>query len=92
MRKIASLMVLLLLGVMAFAQQTKTITGQVKDEKGDPVGFATITEKGTTNKVVADATGLFKLKIASASAIEITAAGFAPQTITSPGEDFHRFL
>ena len=84
MRKIASLMVLLLLGVMAFAQQTKTISGQVKDEKGEAVGFANVTEIGTKKTQVADANGIFKITIASGAGIEISAAGFETVKVVNP--------
>jgi hypothetical protein len=44
MRKIASLLsVLMLLCTLAFAQ-TRTITGTVRDENGNSIPFATITE------------------------------------------------
>jgi hypothetical protein len=47
MRKIASLLpVLMLLCTLAFAQ-TRTVKGIVRDDKGDPISFATITEAGT---------------------------------------------
>ena len=52
MRKIASLLsVLMLLCTLAFGQ-TRTVTGTVKDETGTPVPFATVTETGTRNALL----------------------------------------
>jgi len=82
MRKIASLLpVLLLLCSFAFGQ-TRTITGVVKDDKANPVPFATITEVGTKNAAQADANGLFSIKIGNQSQLAISATGFTTVTIT----------
>ena len=82
MRKIASLLpVLLLLCSFAFGQ-TRTITGVVKDDKANPVPFATITEVGTKNAAQADANGIFSIKIATQSQLTISATGFTTVTIT----------
>ncbi|HZI53120.1 MAG TPA: SusC/RagA family TonB-linked outer membrane protein [Chitinophagaceae bacterium] len=84
MRKIASLLpVLILLCTAAFAQ-TRTVTGQVRDDKGEPIPFATITETGTKNATTADASGNFNIKIKDGSQITISSTGFANLTAT-PG-------
>jgi hypothetical protein len=54
--------VLLLFGVWSFSQNSRRITGQVKDESG-PVSFATITETNTSNSVTSDINGNFKITI-----------------------------
>src|SRR6185436_17079482 len=82
MRKLASLLsVLMLLCTLAFSQ-TRTITGVVKNEKGEPVPFATIQETGTKNATTADVQGAFSIKIPQNAKLTITAAGHASQTIT----------
>ena len=84
MRKIASLLpVLILLCTAAFAQ-TRTVTGQVRDDKGEPIPFATVTETGTKNATTADAAGNFTLKIKDGSQITISSTGFSNLTAT-PG-------
>ena len=84
MRKIASLLpVLILLCTAAFAQ-TRTVTGQVRDDKGEPIPFATVTETGTKNATTADASGNFNLKIKDGSQITISSTGFSNLTAT-PG-------
>ena len=84
MRKLASLLsVLVFLCASAFAQ-SHTVNGVVKDEKGDPIPFATIQEAGTKNATQADANGIFSIKIASGSKLIVSATGHASQTVT-PG-------
>src|SRR5438552_12341789 len=85
MRKLASLLsVLMLICTLAFAQ-TRTVSGVVRDEKGDTVPFATIQESGTKNAAQADANGGFIIKIGQNSKLIITAAGHESQTITPSG-------
>ncbi|HEY0433606.1 MAG TPA: SusC/RagA family TonB-linked outer membrane protein, partial [Chitinophagaceae bacterium] len=81
MRKLASLLCVLLIGTFAFAQ-TRTISGIVKDEKGDAVPFATVQESGTRNAVQGDANGAFSIRIGANSKLIVTAAGHASQTMT----------
>ena len=85
MRKIASLLaVLMLFYAFAFAQNTRIVTGQVKNDKGDAIPFATISETGTQNATTADINGNFKLTIKNGSQITVSATGHNPQTLT-PG-------
>jgi TonB-linked SusC/RagA family outer membrane protein len=85
MRKILSLFtVLMLLCALAYGQ-TRTVSGTVKDDKGDPIPFATITEAGTKNATQADANGVFTIKIGDNSRLTITATGHQTQTVTPTG-------
>src|SRR4030095_1653352 len=72
----------LLLSVQLFAQ-THTITGTIKDERGEPVAFATVTEVGKKNAVQADANGKFTINVPENAMLVITATGFKPSTIPS---------
>jgi TonB-linked SusC/RagA family outer membrane protein len=82
MRKLASLLpVLMLLCTFALAQ-TRTVTGRVMDDKGESIPFATITESGTKNAAKADANGLFSIRIKEGSQLIISSAGFNSQTVT----------
>src|SRR5437762_5009070 len=84
MRKLASLLtVLVFLCASAFAQN-RTVTGRVTDEKGEGIPFATITESGTKNAAQADASGHFVIKIKEASQLIVSSAGFETKTVT-PG-------
>lgn len=83
MRKTASLLMMLtLFCTLAFGQSTRTVTGQVRDDKGDPIGFATILETGTQNATKADVNGNFSLKIKEGSTLTVSSTGFLPMTVT----------
>lgn len=82
MKKFGSLLTLLLLCIMAWAQ-TRTITGQVKDEKGEPVPFATVSEVGAKNAVKADENGNFTIKIREGARLTVSASGREARTITA---------
>jgi len=56
--------------------QTKTVTGQVKDSKGDPIPFATVKIKGTNNATAADANGKFTINAPANATFVISAVGF----------------
>ena len=84
MRKHATFIVMLLfLGIAAFAQN-RTVKGTVKNEKGEPVPFATVTEAGTKNATTADEGGNFSISIKPNGKLTISATGFGANTIT-PG-------
>lgn len=81
MRKIASLLsVLMLLCGLALAQ-TRTITGVVRDPNGSPVPFATITQAGTNNATQADANGAFTITVPENARLVISASGFTSQIV-----------
>lgn len=85
MRKILSLLsVLMMLCILAFGQ-TRTITGTVRDDKGAPIPFATITETGTKNATQADANGNFKITVSGNNSITVTSSGFTAQTLNPAG-------
>jgi len=63
--------------------QTRAVTGIIKDERGDPVPFATVTEVGKSNAVQADANGRFTITVSDNAMVVITATGFKPSTVAS---------
>ena len=84
MRKLLLLWVgcLFLLG-QALAQQSRTVTGKVTDDKGSPIANASVTVKGTSIGTTTDAAGSFSLNIPeSAKALVISSVGMAQQEIT----------
>src|SRR5215217_5849653 len=86
MRKIVSLLaVLLLFGAMTYAQN-KTVTGKVRDEKGDPIPFATVAIKGTRSAVAADASGSFTINVKDGSTLVISSTGFETQEVNVSGQ------
>jgi len=86
MRKIGSLLtVLMLFCALAFGQ-TRTVTGVVRDANGNPVPFATVTESGTRNAVKADANGAFTIRVPDNAKLDISATGFQARTGISSTE------
>ena len=66
---------------MEVMQQTKRITGTVKDATGMDVIGANVIVKGTTNGVITDLDGKFSLEAAPGSIIEISYIGYMTQEI-----------
>src|SRR4051812_3249740 len=76
MRRILSMLsVLMLFGLFASAQN-RTVTGRVTDAQGRPVPYASITVKGTSLGVAADEAGNFTIQAAPNSTLVFSAAGF----------------
>ncbi len=83
MRKIASLLTMLMLfSALAFGQ-TRTGTGQVRDDKGEPIPFATVIETGTQNATKADANGNFTLKVKDGAQLTISSSGYESATVAA---------
>ena len=76
MRKMLSLIAVLVLCTAIALGQNKTMSGQVKDTKGDPIPFATIKIKGTNSAVAADANGNFTISASPNATFVISAVGF----------------
>src|ERR1044072_7082971 len=81
MRKIVSLLTMVLfMGISAFAQNR--ISGTVKDQNGDPVPFATVTIKGTSTAVAADASANFSISAKSGDVLVISAVCIGNAEVT----------
>jgi len=77
---------LMLLSLAGFAQ-TKTITGNVTNEKNSPVSGASIKAVGTTTGTFTSADGSFQLDVAnSVTQLEISYVGYATQTVSIAGQ------
>ena len=87
MRKIASLIVMLILfQVLAFSQN-RTITGVIKDEAGLIVPGASVKIKGTNVGTAADNQGQFRIQAKAGDVLLITGAGIDPAEITVGASD-----
>lgn len=75
MRKILSLLAVLVLWSVSVFAQNRVITGQVKDDKGDPIPFASVTIKGTNKGTTTDANGNFRIEAKTGDVILISAVG-----------------
>jgi TonB-linked SusC/RagA family outer membrane protein len=76
MRKIVSLLSVLMLFCALAYGQARTVTGKVTDAQGKVIPFASVTVKGTNTGVAADENGNFTIQAAPNSTLVITAAGF----------------
>ena len=65
---------------VVLAQQV-TISGQVLDEKSEPLIGATVNIEGTTNAVITDLEGKFTLKALPSEKIVISYLGYKPKTV-----------
>ncbi len=75
----------LLINIAALSQ-TRSITGKVSEQNGDPVPYATINVKGTKTTSVAGADGVFKIQAKTGDVLVITAVNFQPGSITLGAE------
>lgn len=66
-------------------QNTRKVTGIVKDEKGEAVIGASVVEVGTSNGVITDMDGRFELAIHPSHSLQISYVGYVTQTI-QPGK------
>jgi TonB-linked SusC/RagA family outer membrane protein len=66
--------------------QSKTITGRIVDEKGDPIIGASIIEKGTTNGTISDMDGKFSLNVKDDAVIRVSYVGYLVQEINTKGK------
>lgn len=67
-RILASLMLWASVGIAAFAQQL-TVTGKVTDNQGEPIPWANVYEKGTTNGATTDDDGKYTIKVKSGESV-----------------------
>lgn len=75
MRKIASLLtMLMLISALAFGQN-RTISGTVTDEKGDPLPGASVRIKSTRTGVAADNNGQFRIQAKTGDVLVVSGAG-----------------
>jgi len=67
------------------------VTGKILDDKGDPLGGATITERGTNNSTSTKSDGSFTLTVANENAVLVVSyIGFEEQTV--PVRNVRTFL
>jgi TonB-linked SusC/RagA family outer membrane protein len=83
---LASLLAILLLSGQILAQQSRTISGKVTDEKGDPVSNASVLVKGTNTGTTTGVDGSFRLEIPTgAKVLVFSSVGF--KTVEQPVDE-----
>ncbi len=82
MRKILTLVTMLMLtGILAFAQQ-RNISGVVLNAKNEPVPFASVKVKGTNAGVTADENGKFVIGVKNGTVLVITNISIKTKEVT----------
>ena len=66
-------------------QTTMTVSGIVRDEKGEPVTGANVVEQGSTNGMSTDVDGRFSIRIPSDAVLEVSFIGYVTQTVPVKG-------
>jgi len=85
LRQFSLLMVCVIFTQIAFSQ-SKTVSGKILDDKGNPVQGATVTVRGTKGGTSTDANGAFTLNVpASGKTLVISSVGFTQQEISIAG-------
>lgn len=84
-RPLGLIIILCLFPLWALAQ-TISVTGVVKDVSGDPVIGASVVEAGTTNGIVTDLNGNFKLNVSAKGSLKISFIGYLSQTVPVAGK------
>ena len=85
MKKIASLILALGLGLAAMAQNI-TVSGVVLDNGRQPVIGAFVVEQGSSNGTVTGVDGDFSLRVAPGAVLEVSCIGYVTQTITATAD------
>ena len=88
MKKLITLISLLLFMVLPSMAQTRTVSGTVRDSSGRPIPYATVTEMGKKNAVTADADGNFSIKVTENARLVITASGYQQMTADATATSF----
>ena len=85
MRKIVSLVIVLLFHQLLFAQ-AHTVNGKITDAAGAPVEGASVTIKGSSSGTVSDSKGAFVITVQPKDVLVISSINFVPQQVTTGGQ------
>ncbi|MDR1090247.1 MAG: SusC/RagA family TonB-linked outer membrane protein, partial [Prevotella sp.] len=72
------ILLFLLVGSVAFAQEMRIVSGVIKDNSGEPMTGVSIVQKGTQNGVVTDLDGYYEIKAPLGSTLSFTLIGMRP--------------
>src|ERR1700678_2870886 len=82
MRKLLLLLPALIFSAITVLAQTKTVSGKITDQKGQPIPCVTVHKKGSKQAVAADGDGNFSLKAKTGDILIITATGIVQKEVT----------
>lgn len=86
MRKVLSLLAVLVCFVVEVSAQSKQISGRVLDKSGQPIPNATISIKGTKTATVADNDGNFTIKVSPGAVLVVSAITYKPFSTKTQNE------
>lgn len=82
LRQLPLLLVMSLLSIASYAQETIVVSGHVKSsENGVPVANASVLVVGGRNGTTTDANGFFSIKVAATASLEFSSVGFDAVTL-----------
>ena len=81
----ALLLMLLAMISISISAQTVNLTGNVKDQTGEPVIGASVLEKGTTNGTITDLDGNYTLRVANNAILVFSYIGMRNQEVNVSG-------
>ena len=77
----------LLFSIVVYAQEKRTVSGVVRDNNGAGLAGATITEKGTSNRVLSDQNGNYTIKVNPQATLVVSYVGFNPKELSASGTE-----
>ena len=93
MKRLLTLLTLLILTTAAIAQDRITISGKVLDKSnGDPLIGVNIVQQGTTNGTISDIDGKFSLNVDRNSTVLISYIGYKAQEFVANSEKEFKIL
>ncbi len=81
MTKTLFTLLLMLMGIASTWAQSRTVSGTVKDAKGEALPSVTVLEKGTQNGVLTDFDGKFSIKVNDKATLIFSFIGFSAQEV-----------
>lgn len=88
MRKMLFLLAVVVFSTLIATAQSRSISGKVTDDKGEPVPYASVLVKGTKTGVAADAAGMFKINAKTGDVLVISSTGIISKEFTVGSENF----
>lgn len=71
---------------LSVTAQKKQVTGTVRDADGNGVPSVTVKEKGTNNQTLTNASGTFKISVASNATLVFSSVGYVTQEMSVDGK------
>src|SRR5438045_2755606 len=87
MKKLLLLLATIIILHQYATAQERSVSGQVKNEQGEPVPFAAVLDKNSKRQVVADANGHFNIRASTQDILSVTSVGYSENNSKVSGND-----